>query len=95
MHSMLISKVDKANRYAHEPDRFHFQAMTMMVDGDNASHQVTLNDQGWTCNCHLFDVIGGCAHVLAIQKMFGSMLAEPHRTALFDHLENGMATSHA
>lgn len=91
MHSMLISKVDKANRYAHEPDRFHVERLTVEVDGDNAHHRVSLEGGTWDCSCHLFESIGGCAHILAVQKLFGPMLAEPMRTALFDHPESGVA----
>lgn len=89
MHSLLISKVDKANRYAHEPDRFHLERLTLKVDGDNDSHRVSLDGELWHCTCHLFGAIGGCAHVLAVQKLFDRMLPEQVRTALFDHLESG------
>jgi hypothetical protein len=93
MHSMLISKVDKASRYAHEPDRFHLERLTVKVDGDNDSHQVSLDEEAWLCTCHLFGSIGGCAHVLAVQKMFGHMLSDTARTALFDHLESGTGSA--
>jgi hypothetical protein len=37
---------------------------------------VSLDADGWQCNCHYFEMWHGCAHVLALQKILGSMLPE-------------------
>ena len=76
MHTSLIGKIEKANRYARETDRISFDGMTVTFRGDNDTHRVSLDADGWQCNCHYFEMWHGCAHVLALQKILGSMLPE-------------------
>ena len=76
MHSSMIGKVEKAMRYAHEPDRVKISRMELEFQGDNGSHQLSLDADAWRCTCHLFELVGGCVHTLAVQKMLGQMLSE-------------------
>ena len=76
MHSSVIGKIEKANRYARELDRIKFERMSLTFRGDNDSHRVRLDADGWACTCHAFGTSNDCAHVLALQKVLGSMLAE-------------------
>ena len=76
MHSSVIGKVEKANRYARELDRIRFERMSVTFRGDNDSHRIRLDADGWACTCHTFSVMNDCAHVLAMQKVLGAMLAE-------------------
>ncbi len=40
MNSSLISKIEKAKRYAAEPDRVQFQALDVTFRGDNGTHKI-------------------------------------------------------
>jgi hypothetical protein len=88
VHSSMIGKVEKAMRYAHEPDRVKIQSFTASFAGDNGSHLVSLDGDTWQCDCHLFEAAGGCTHTLAIQKMLDPMLTEMAKeTPLYGHAE--------
>ena len=76
MHSSMIGKIEKAMRYAHEPDRVKIRRLELSFQGDNGSHQLSLDADAWQCTCHLFESVGGCVHTLAVQKMLGQMLTE-------------------
>jgi hypothetical protein len=76
MHSSVIGKVEKANRYARELDRIRFERLSVTFRGDNDSHRIRLDADGWGCTCHSFATMNDCAHVLAMQKVLGAMLAE-------------------
>lgn len=76
MHSSMIGKVEKAMRYAHEPDRIKIRRLELEFQGDNGSHQVSLDADSWKCTCHLFESWGSCVHTLAVQKILGAMLSE-------------------
>lgn len=74
MQSSLISKIQKANIYAREPDRVTFGELSTTFRGDNETHTVAFRDERWSCDCHYFGSAGICSHVMAIQKLLGSML---------------------
>ncbi len=79
MHSSMIGKVEKAMRYAHEPDRVKLQSITASFAGDNGSHTVSLDHDQWQCDCHLYASAGACVHTLAVQKMLDPMLTDAAR----------------
>jgi len=83
MHSSVIGKIEKANRYAHELDRISFERIGVSFRGDNDSYRVTLEPAGWRCTCHSFESLHGCAHILALQKVLGPMLPEAAQVSLF------------
>ena len=86
MHSSMIGKVEKAMRYAHEPDRVKLSAVRATFAGDNGTHSVILDADAWHCDCNLFESAGGCSHTLAVQKMLDPMLTEAAReTPLYGH----------
>lgn len=74
MQSSLISKIQKANLYAREPDRVVFTELSTTFRGDNEDHAVAFRNNRWSCDCHFFGSAGICSHVMAIQKLLGSML---------------------
>jgi len=82
MHSSLIGKIEKANRYARETDRITIDQFSLEFRGDNDTHRVTLEADHWRCTCHLFDSWGSCVHVMALQKIFGAMLPHDAQTSL-------------
>ena len=83
MHSSVIGKIEKANRYARETDRITFDRLAVTFRGDNDTHQVVFDSDRWQCNCHYFDSWKSCAHVLALQKILGQMLSEEAQTSFF------------
>ena len=88
MHSSMIGKVEKAMRYAHEPDRVTFEQIRARFTGDNGTHTVSLDADSWRCDCHLFETAGGCVHTLAVQKILYPMLTERQReTPLYRHVD--------
>ena len=55
MHSSLIGKVEKANRYARELDRITIDRLSLTFRGDNDTHHVSLDAGSWHCTCHYFE----------------------------------------
>ncbi|MEP7360295.1 MAG: hypothetical protein ABI744_01820 [Chloroflexota bacterium] len=83
MHSSVIGKIEKANRYAREKDRITIEQLSLTFRGDNDAHRVTLDNERWQCNCHNFEALSSCAHVLAMQKILGQMVSEAAQTSFF------------
>ncbi|MBA2489947.1 MAG: hypothetical protein ACR2LP_01725 [Candidatus Limnocylindrales bacterium] len=83
MHSSVIGKVEKANRYARETDRISVDRLSLTFKGDNDTHRVSLEAETWVCNCHSFDSWRSCVHILALQKLFGPMLPEAAQTSFY------------
>jgi hypothetical protein len=89
MHSSLIGKIEKANRYARETDRISIARLSLEFRGDNDTHRVELDADRWQCTCHYFDSWGSCVHVMALQKIFGDMLPFEAQTSLLTSSETG------
>lgn len=81
MQSDLIGKIEKARRYAAEPDRVKFIELRANFNGGNSNHEVVLREGHWTCDCSFFQTWGTCAHVMAMQRMLNPMLDEEARQA--------------
>ena len=79
MYSSLISKIEKAKRYAEEPDRISFRSFEVAFRGDNGTHAVSLNGDDWSCECDHFHTSGLCAHVMTLQRVFEPHLSENAR----------------
>ncbi|MBI2781715.1 MAG: hypothetical protein HYX55_07970 [Chloroflexi bacterium] len=83
MHSSLIGKVEKANRYARELDRISIDRLALTFRGDNDTHHVSLDAGQWHCTCHYFESWGSCVHLLTLQKVFGVMLPDAAQVSIF------------
>ncbi|CAN5804683.1 hypothetical protein BH23CHL8_BH23CHL8_07910 [soil metagenome] len=83
MHSSVIGKIEKAHRYARELDRITVERVSLTFRGDNDTHRVSLDADGWQCTCHYFESFRTCAHILALQQVLGVMLPEDAQTSLF------------
>jgi hypothetical protein len=81
MHSDLIGKIEKARRYAEEPERIKFEHLSATFHGGNSEHTVALQEGHWHCDCSFFTNWGTCAHVMAMQKLLNPMLNEDARQA--------------
>lgn len=88
MNSSMIGKIEKAHRYAHEPERVKFKAIEATIAGDNDDYHVSLETDGWKCSCHTFQshILETCSHVMAMQLMLGKMLGDNARYST--HSEN-------
>jgi hypothetical protein len=91
MHSSLISKIQKANLYAREPDRVRFNSLALTFQGEHDSYEVSYDGQNWSCGCHFFPSWKTCSHVMAIQKLIGTML--PREATYFPSTEPAVAAS--
>ncbi len=73
----LIGKIEKAKMYAEQPDRIHFDAFSVVIDGDHRSHHVTFDQGVWNCECEFFQSRGYCSHTMAMERVLGQMLPAP------------------
>lgn len=76
MQSSLIGKIEKAKRYAEEPERVSISNFTAVFRGENDSHTLGLSGGKWHCNCHFFAEWGECVHVMTLQRLLGKMLPD-------------------
>jgi hypothetical protein len=83
MHSSLIGKVEKANRYARELDRISIERMALTFRGDNDTHHVSLDAGQWHCTCHYFESWNVCVHLLTLQKVLGVMLPDDAQVSIY------------
>lgn len=81
MNSSMIGKIEKAHRYAREPERICFQQLEATFHGGHDDYTVSLSDGVWSCTCHTFSshVVGTCSHIMAMQQILNHMLDEEAR----------------
>ncbi len=79
MYSSLISMVEKAKRYAEEPERISLSSLEVRFRGNNDTHAVSLRGDEWSCKCDHFGVHGLCTHVMTLQRLFAPHLSEAQR----------------
>jgi hypothetical protein len=73
----VVSDVEKAKRYAEEPDRIHVKGFEVTVRGDNSEHHTSFNDHGWLCDCSFFASRGVCCHSMAMERVLKGMIQTP------------------
>lgn len=73
MYSDVIHKIEKAKRYAEEPERVTIEQMQVRFRGGN-EHIVTIKNQHWNCDCRFFQDWQTCSHVMALQRLLAPML---------------------
>jgi hypothetical protein len=69
MQSSLHGMIDKAHRYAEEPDRVQLASLEALVRGDNSNHTVRLSVGRLTCDCDHYEHERLCAHVLTVERV--------------------------
>lgn len=81
MNSSMIGKIEKAHRYAREPERITFETFTATFQGSHDTYTVSLDEHGWNCSCHTFEthMLGTCSHIMAFQHILGRMLPDRAR----------------
>ncbi len=73
MNSSLIGKIEKARRYAAEPERARIESLHVRFRGDHDIYDVRLVDGVWSCTCHSFEALGTCSHIMALERMLGPL----------------------
>ena len=83
MNSAMIGKIEKAHRYAQEPERVRFQAFSAEFKGGHDDYEVGFDGTHWTCSCHTFEShrVGTCSHIMAMQQLLAPMLSVDARYA--------------
>lgn len=83
MNSSMIGKIEKAHRYAKEPERVRLSSIESTFHGSHDDYHVALVDGQWQCSCHTFSshAVGTCAHVMAMQQLLSPMLSADDRYA--------------
>jgi hypothetical protein len=79
--SALIGKIEKARRYAQQPERIRLEALDLRFQGEHDAYHLTLAGDEWHCSCHTSATVGLCAHVMTLQRLFEPMLSNEARTA--------------
>ena len=74
MQSSLIGKIEKAKRYAMEPERVTFLDFATDFRGENDNYKVGFKEGKWQCTCSFFSQRGICSHTMALQRLLGNML---------------------
>jgi hypothetical protein len=76
MDSGMVSKIEKARRYAEERDRAHFDKFEVTFRGDHSTYTVAYDNGNWQCGCRFFSQRGVCSHTMALERVLVGMLAE-------------------
>lgn len=74
MNSSMIGKIEKAQRYEHEPERVSIAVLEATFKGEHSDYQLTLKNNHWTCTCSTYSVYGTCSHAMALQRILSKML---------------------
>ncbi len=73
----MIGKIEKAKRYAEEPDRFQIDQLSITFRGDNNNHQIRYEQGKWQCDCDFFHLRAVCCHTMALERILEHMLTVP------------------
>lgn len=87
MQSSIISKIEKARRYASERNRMRIDSLHLTFHGDNGDHEVSLDDNAWGCTCSFFAAWQVCSHTMAVERILEGMVPEQPVA------ESGLATA--
>lgn len=74
MDSGMISKIQKAKRYAEEPDRIAFVQFTVTFKGEHDVYHVSYDQGKWECQCAFFRQRGVCSHTMAMERLLQPMI---------------------
>ena len=83
MQSSLIGKIEKAKRYAQEPERVTFSELSVKFRGENNDYTTEYKEGEWHCSCHFFSNWGVCSHTMALERMLSNMLPKEALTTQY------------
>jgi hypothetical protein len=76
MDSGMVSKIEKARRYAEEKDRVRFSEFEVAFRGDHNTYTVRYDKGAWECGCRFFAQRGLCSHTMAMERILAGMLSD-------------------
>ena len=76
MDSGMVSKIEKARRYAEEKDRVRFSQFEAVFRGDHSTYTVQYDASVWKCGCRFFAQRGVCSHTMAMERILAGMLSD-------------------
>ncbi len=79
MDSGMISKIQKARRYAEERDRITFDDFDVTFRGEHNTYNVGFHKGRWSCECGFFAHRGVCSHTMALERVLMGMLVPEER----------------
>ena len=74
MDSAMIGKIEKAVRYANEPERIVFTELAATFKGDHDTYQVSYRNGKWQCGCRFFQGRGVCSHTMTLERVLRGMI---------------------
>ncbi|HJO06290.1 MAG TPA: hypothetical protein QGG37_03000 [Chloroflexota bacterium] len=75
MQSSLIGKIEKAHRYAEEPERISIHEFRATFRGGNGEYNVEFAEgAGWQCTCNFYQTRSYCSHTMALEKLLNPMV---------------------
>lgn len=80
MNSSLIGKIEKAQRYEHEPERIAISNLKADFRGEHDIYHLALDGNHWSCSCTFYSGYGTCSHVMAAQRILSPMLSIESRS---------------
>jgi hypothetical protein len=80
MDRALISKIEKAKRYAEERHRIRFQSFVVTIRGDNRDHVVRYENGRFEVDDEFFRIHGYSAHTMAMERILQGMIESPAPT---------------
>ncbi|MGQ9681867.1 MAG: hypothetical protein ACUVX9_04945 [Anaerolineae bacterium] len=75
----MISKIQKARRYAEERDRITFDDFDVTFRGEHDTYRVSYQKGHFTCCCGFFLQRGVCSHTMALERVLNGMLVMEDR----------------
>lgn len=76
MQSSIVGKIEKAKRYAQEPERVTFSDFRAKFRGEHNTYNLGYGDGKWHCSCFFFSRWQTCSHTMALQRILAPMLPE-------------------
>ena len=86
MQSTIVTKAEKAHRYAQERDRLHISALEATFEAGGGTHVIRLGEDGWTCDCEFAGTYRVCPHMEAASRMLDIHLVEAAKPRIVDLL---------
>ena len=74
MDSAMIGKIEKAMRYASEPERIDFTQLVVTFKGDHDTYEVSYRNGKWQCGCRFFQGRGVCSHTMTLERVLRGMI---------------------
>jgi hypothetical protein len=74
MDSAMIGKIEKAMRYANEPERVQFTDIEVNFKGEHDTYRVTYHQGKWHCQCLFFQKRGVCSHTMTLERLLRGMI---------------------